>query len=92
MKESNERILAFFGMHLVYFPLLILIMHGWSWGHARFGLNLSETIYNLLHCLLAAGLYVGLGYVVALVMNRRHPGSTPQPVPDPTRSGRYARR
>lgn len=90
MTESTERMLAFFGMHLIYFPVLILLLHITSWGYDRLGLAISETWYNIFVCLMAGGLYVGLGYATARLLKRRYPDSVPRVVPDPTRSGRYA--
>jgi uncharacterized membrane protein SirB2 len=70
LTPKGRRVAAFYGMHLIYFPLLIgglwiltLLRHQLAW-HPPDWLHVTLTFA------IAAGLYIGLGYAVARRLDR----------------------
>jgi hypothetical protein len=70
MTLKGWRVVAFYGMHLVYFPLLIGLLWGFTLLHESAGWEVPRWLNALLTFALAGGLYVGLGYAVASHLNR----------------------
>lgn len=63
-------------MHVVFFPLLVLVLRGWHHAHASLiaaDLEPPGWLRNLITFLLFAGLYMGLAYATAAMLNRRYP-------------------
>jgi uncharacterized protein (DUF58 family) len=71
MTAKSLRILCFYGMHLVYFPLLIASLTLFT-RIREFAPHLWPAWLNALATfLVAAGLYVYMGYALARSLDRR---------------------
>ena len=76
MDDRSARGLGWLGMHLVFFPLLVLVLRGWHAVHEALqaaGAAPPGWLRNTIIFLLFAGLYMGLAYATAALLNRRYP-------------------
>jgi NADH:ubiquinone oxidoreductase subunit 3 (subunit A) len=62
MKAGTARTLGFYGLHLVYVPVLIGLLHLLPWVYSLLALQRFERLTTALTLILAGGLYVGMGY------------------------------
>ncbi len=65
-------------MHVVFFPLLVLLLRGWHHAHAALAaadLAPPGWLRNLITFLLFAILYMALAYTTASLLNRRYPNT-----------------
>jgi mannose/fructose/N-acetylgalactosamine-specific phosphotransferase system component IIC len=70
MTLKGWRVVAFYGLHLVYFPLLIGLLWGFTLLHDALVWEMPRWLNAVLTLALAGGLYVGLGYAVARRLNQ----------------------
>lgn len=76
MDDRNARAMGWLAMHLVFFPLLVAVLRGWHAVHGALkaaGAAPPGWLRNAVTFLLFAGLYMGLAYLTAALMNRRYP-------------------
>ncbi len=76
MNDRSARGVGWMAMHLVFFPLLVIVLRGWHRAHETLlALDLAPPgwLRNVITFLLFAGLYMGLAYATAAWMNRRYP-------------------
>ncbi len=64
------RILAFYGMHLLYFPLLIIALRLYTYTRLAFGFDPAPWLNGLLSFLIAGIMYAALGYSLVRWLNR----------------------
>lgn len=76
MQDRSARGLGWLAMHVVFFPLLVMLLRGWHRVHeALQAADLAPPAWlrNAITFGLFASLYMGLAYAVAALLNRRYP-------------------
>jgi hypothetical protein len=75
MELKHLRMAAFYLLHVLYFPLLVVCLR--MLHHLRIAADpwtvhwMPPWFFPMLSCTIAGGLYIGLGYTVDLVMRKK---------------------
>lgn len=70
MSIKSLRVVCFYGMHLVYFPLLIVFLRLFTHARIAAGIEPPAWLNGLILFALAGGLYVFMGYRVSRWLNQ----------------------
>ncbi len=69
MKRKTLRVLAFYGMHIVYFPLLIVSLRLFTYMRVAFTDEWPGWLTGVATLAIAGGLYVFMGYRLTRWLN-----------------------